>query len=146
MNEQFNKKPKEFSKTLCLLAIILLCFSILAGIACAVLAIDITIFLYIIPTVGGLTSISFGFYFFKAKAENLSKQRIRFVLQKLLLQEKLTPDNYQEICAEIDNIDAVLYAKINGMTQESLENNDNIGCLSDIGSTISDNIVYEDNL
>ncbi len=146
MEEKTTKKPREFSKTLCLLAIILLCFSIVSSMACAILAIDVTIFLYIIPTVGGLTSISFAFYFFKAKAENLSKQRIRFVLQKLLLQEKLTPENYQEICTEIDNIDAVLYAKIHGMTEESLQGDDNMNYLPNVGVSMNDNVIYEDNI
>lgn len=116
------KKPKfEFSKLLCVFSIVLLVISITMAVVSTFLSFDPTVFLYIIPTTGTLATASFSFYFFKAKAENLSKQRLRFVLEKLLLKDKLTADNYHEICTEIDNIDAVLNAKINGMTVESVD-------------------------
>jgi len=121
------KPPIEFSKILCVLAIILLIFSIGMAMVCAFLAVDITIFMYIIPTTGTLATASFSFYFFKSKAENLSKQRIRFVLMKLLLEDELDAEDYQEICSEIDNIDTVLNAKLNDMTVDSIEGEDTTG-------------------
>lgn len=137
------KKPKfEFSKLLCVFSIVLLVFSITMAMICAFLSLDSTIFMYIIPTTGTLATASFSFYFFKAKAENLSKQRIRFVLEKLLLQDKLTSDNYQEICTEIDNIDDILNAKINGMTVESVDGEegfDTLQVVEDVSGEI-DNI------
>ena len=61
------------------------------------------------------------FYYNKAKTENLSKQRLRNVLLKLVLEEKLSPEDYEEILVEIENIDAAIDGKLFSMLEQSIE-------------------------
>lgn len=115
------KQKKEFSKILCILSIGLLTFSCLVGMLFAFLQLNTEVFIYILSAAGVVTTGCLSFYFVKAKSENLSKQRIRFVVMKLFLESKLDPDSYQEVLAEIENIDMTINEKLNNMVAESIQ-------------------------
>ena len=119
------KRKKEFSKILCVILISLfaLCCFLAMFLSCK--SYDSSVFMYIIPATGTTATAAVSFYFFKAKSENLSKQRIRFVLMKLLLEDRLTGEEYSEILREIENIDSAISNKIQDMTTQSYED-DNI--------------------
>lgn len=112
----------EFSKLLAVFSDVLFTGTIVAGVVCAAKNRDTTMFAYAVTAAGTVAGISHTFYYTKAKAENLSKQRIRYVLMKLLLEERLPGDVYAEICAEIDSIDSIIGAKIEDMTADAIEN------------------------
>lgn len=135
-----NKKI-EFSKLMCIISIFLFIFSCLIGMASAFLGYDGSVFIYIIPSCAGLASLSVTAYLFKAKAENLSKQRIRFVLLKILLQDRLDPTSYQEILSEIENIDETINQKLNSMTVESINGDEGYNSMNNgIDSVIDMNV------
>lgn len=117
---KFNKKI-EFLKPICWSLVIIFMISCSSGVIISVLGFDTTVFMYIIPASATMTTVVLSFYCYKARAENLSKQRIRFVLMKLLLEDKLPPDTYSEIVNEIENIDSVLSNKLTSMTDESVD-------------------------
>jgi len=116
-----SRKNLNFSKILAVFSDTLFAGTILAGIVCAAMGADTTMFAYAVTAAGTVAGISHTFYYTKAKAENLSKQRVRYVLMKLLLQDRLSGEDYTEICAEIDSIDSAIWAKIDGMTQEAID-------------------------
>lgn len=113
------KKP-NYSKLLC--AISYFQFFLVLGIYIynSVHFLDTSAFMYIMPASAALVTAATSFYFWKSKAENLSKQRIRFYYLKLLLQEKLSPEDYREIEQELCNIDAIVDSKLNNMLYESV--------------------------
>jgi hypothetical protein len=91
------------------------------SIICAHLEIDTSsVLYYIIPASSAICTAAIGFYFNKSKTENLSKQRIRYVYLKLLLQEKLDPDVYQEIEDELCHIDDIINDKLNDALTEAI--------------------------
>ena len=75
---------------------------------------------YLIPSSGTVATIGLGFYFNKAKAENLSKQRIRYVYLKMLLENKLDAETYAEIEQELNNIDEIINNKLYYSLQETV--------------------------
>ena len=87
----------------------------------SVAGLDTTIVASAIIAAGTIAAASRAFYYNKAKAENLSKQRIRYVLMKLLLENKLTPEAYAEICSEIENIDSIIDSKLNSLLQTAVD-------------------------
>lgn len=133
------KQKKEFSKILCMRSLYLFIFCCLVAMASSFFGYDGTVFMYIIPSAGTVTGVCLGFYFFKAKSENMVKVRLNFVLMKVLLEGKLNAETYQEVCTEIENIDIVMNEKINNMTSESVNEEESI---SSIESQINNNIMF----
>lgn len=83
--------------------------------------IDISsILCYLLPSSAAICTAAIGFYFNKSKMENLSKQRIRYVYLKLLLQEKLDPEVYQEIEDELCHIDDIINDKLSGELADAI--------------------------
>ena len=116
-----NKKRKEFSKKLCIFSSTVFVVICALAILTTFMGVETEIWNYLIPTAGGLVSISFGFYYNKAKAENLAKQRLRTILIKLVLEGRLDEESYQELCDELDSIDNTLQEKIDEMYRNSVE-------------------------
>jgi len=85
------------------------------------MGLDTSIVASAIIAAGTITAASRAFYYNKAKAENLSKQRIRYVLMKLLLEDKLSPEAYAEVCSEIENIDSIVDSKLNSLLQTAVD-------------------------
>lgn len=67
------KKKIETSKILLIVSDIMAGVAMVAAIAAAFVLKDASPFIYLIPAVFGLSATSHGFYYWKAKAENLQK-------------------------------------------------------------------------
>ena len=115
-----NKKTKEYSKKICSLCLVVFITTTILAIVTNFTSMPADIFSYLIPATGTLAAASVGFYFNKAKAENLSKQKLRNVVLKLGLEQRLGEGDYDELIAEIDNIDATVEAKLNSMYEEAV--------------------------
>ncbi len=78
-----------------------------------------------ILTTGGIFGASIVFYLNKAKIENLSKARIRFVLLRLRLEirlkDRLPEEEYALIMEEIDDIDRMMDTKLDGALEEAIQ-------------------------
>lgn len=114
-------KKKEFSKKLCLISIAIIIISIIIAIIFSAMGLNTEIFTWVVPSAGTICSVCLGFYFNKSKVENLSKQRIRTELMRLVLQQKLTPEDYEEICDDLDHIDGTIENKISQMYENAVE-------------------------
>jgi hypothetical protein len=114
-------KKGSYSKKICTYSLITFSLVIIASIILSILGLGSEVFAYLIPSVGVVAAASVVFYYNKAKTENLSKQRLRNVLLKLVLEEKLTPEDYEEILVEIENIDAAIDSKLFSMLEQSIE-------------------------
>lgn len=79
----------------------------------------------IILTTGGIFGASIVFYLNKAKIENLSKAKIRFVLLRLRLEirlkDRLPEEEYNLIMEEIDKIDKMMDTKLDGALEEAIQ-------------------------
>ena len=79
----------------------------------------------IILTTGGIFGASIVFYRNKAKIENLSKAKIRFVLLRLRLEirlkDRLPEEEYNLIMEEIDKIDRMMDTKLDGALEEAIQ-------------------------
>jgi hypothetical protein len=114
-------KKGGYSKKICTYSLITFSLVIIASIILSILGLGSEVFAYLIPSVGVVAAASVVFYYNKAKTENLSKQRLRNVLLKLVLEEKLAPEDYEEILVEIENIDAAIDGKLFSMLEQSIE-------------------------
>jgi hypothetical protein len=114
-------KKGSYSKKICTYSLISFSLVIIASIILSILGLGSEVFAYLIPSVGVVAAASVVFYYNKAKTENLSKQRLRNVLLKLVLEEKLAPEDYEEILVEIENIDAAIDGKLFSMLEQSIE-------------------------
>lgn len=114
------KNKKEYSKKICTFCIVQFILIIVLSLICCLYGTGSELFAYIIPVSGAMATASVGFYFTKAKAENLSKQKLRNVVLKLALEEKIGEGDYYEIIEEIENIDATIDEKLNSMYEESI--------------------------
>ena len=79
----------------------------------------------IILTTGGIFGASIVFYLNKAKIENLSKGKIRFMLLRLRLElrlkDKLPEEAYNLILEEINAIDRMMDSKLDGALEEAIQ-------------------------
>lgn len=79
----------------------------------------------IIVTTGGIFGASIIFYLNKAKIENLSKAKIRFVLLRLRLElklkDQLSEEAYNLILEEINQIDRMMDTKLDGALEEAIQ-------------------------
>ena len=114
------KKKVNFSKAICVVSIILFFISLLAAFFCSLHNLPTDIFPYAIPSTGGMAIASVCFYYNKAKVENLSKQRVRYVLIKLRLLNEIPAETYEKICYEIDHIDTIIDDKITNQLCEAV--------------------------
>ena len=115
------KKKTEFSKKLCIITLVNFLFCIgFSGLA-AQAGVGEVIVPYLLPSAGVLASAAVAFYFNKAKMENLSKQRLRTALIKLVLQEQLDEEVFEEVCQELDDIDGTLKTKSESMYSDAVK-------------------------
>lgn len=115
------KKPNTSKLYVLIADVHFLLECIVIGPLFSIMGLETSIVASAIVAAGTIAAASRAFYYNKAKAENLSKQRIRYVLMKLLLEDKLTPEAYAEVCSEIENIDSVIDAKLNNLLQTAVD-------------------------
>ena len=120
------KRGTEFSKKLVLLTGALFIISLFLVRADMKEGYDISSYAtQIIVTTGGIFGASIIFYLNKAKIENLSKARIRFVLLRLRLELKLKDqipeEAYSLILEEINKIDGMMDSKLDGALEGAIQ-------------------------
>lgn len=114
------RRPPNFSKVICFAAWGLFALSVVVSLIAVICSltraegtyIDLSAVAYIVPPAGAVAGAAAVFYYNKAKAENLSKQRVRYVLIKQLLRGKLDAETYTEVCDTIDSIDQAIESKL----------------------------------
>lgn len=120
------KRKTEFSKKLVIITGALFILSLLLVRADMKEGYDISSYAtQIILTTGGIFGASIIFYLNKAKIENLSKAKIRFVLLRLRLEirlkDQLPEEQYSLIMEEIDKIDRMMDSKLDGALEEAIQ-------------------------
>jgi uncharacterized membrane protein YbhN (UPF0104 family) len=113
-------KKKEFSKRLCKFSLAIFTIVMVLGILLCFSERTTDFFAYAIPSTGALAAASIAFYFNKAKAENLSKQKLRNVVLKLYLEDRLDSGDAEEILTEIEFIDETLQNKLNSDYEDAI--------------------------
>lgn len=119
------KKTRNSSKIYVKFSIIQFIIVLLYSVLCSIKGFDGSNLCYLIPSSAGIVGVALGFYYNKAKTENLSKQRIRYVYLKMFLENKLTQEQYLEIENELENIDNIINDKLNCELQDSINENIN---------------------
>jgi hypothetical protein len=114
-------KKESYSKKICSYSLISFSIVIVLSMVLSFFGINTEVFAYLIPSVGAVAAASIIFYYNKAKTENLSKQRLRNVLLKLVLEEKLSPEDFEEILAEIEYIDDTIDSKLSSMFEQAID-------------------------
>lgn len=122
------KRPPNFSKVICIAAWALFAVSVLISLVAVISSltraegtyIDLTAIAYIVPPAGAVAGAAAVFYYNKAKAENLSKQRVRYVMIKQLLRDKIDPETYTEVCDTIDTIDQAIESKLSAQHEQEI--------------------------
>ena len=122
-------KKQSSSKNYVKFAIIQFVIVLIYTLVAYLIGLDTSNLAYVLPSSAGVVGLALGFYYNKAKMENLSKQRIRYVYLKMLLEEKLTAEQYEEINSELENIDAIINDKLNYSLQESINEDINNGSI-----------------
>lgn len=120
------RRKTEFSKKLVILTGTLFILSLFLVRADMKEGYDISSYAtQIILTTGGIFGASIVFYLNKAKIENLSKAKIRFVLLRLRLEirlkDRLPDEEYNLIMEEIDKIDRMMDTKLDGALEEAIQ-------------------------
>ncbi len=120
------RRKTEFSKKLVILTGALFILSLFIVRADMKEGYDISSYAtQIILTTGGIFGASIVFYLNKAKIENLSKARIRFVLLRLRLEirlkDRLPEEEFNLIMEEIDKIDRMMDTKLDGALEEAIQ-------------------------
>ena len=107
------KNKKEFSKTIFVYTMFIYIVTMITAFIFSWLNKDTTIFIYLIPSTGGMFITSTAFYYNKAKMENLlkiKKDLIRF-------ESEFSNPNIEE---KIDDIDNIIEDKLNDEFIESI--------------------------
>lgn len=120
------KRKVEFSKKLVIVTGLLFILSLFLVRADMKEGYDISSYAtQIILTTGGIFGASIVFYLNKAKIENLSKARIRFVLLRLRLEirlkDQIPEEAYNLILEEINAIDRMMDTKLDGALEEAIQ-------------------------
>lgn len=106
-----NKKHKEYSKRILFWTMLIFCGNLFCSLLFSWYGKDTSIFMYSIPTTGGIFGSAIVFYLNKAKIENVCKGKITFFKFKMKYLEK-HPEHSEEIESELSSIDEALTTKI----------------------------------
>jgi len=113
------KKQKEFSKKILFWISSIFILNLVCSLLFSWYGKDTSVFIYSIPTTGGILGSAVVFYLNKAKAENLCKGKIQFFKFKMRYLEK-HPDKAEEIESELSIIDSALTNKIDSEIEEAI--------------------------
>lgn len=121
-----DRRKTEFSKKLVIVTGTLFILTLLLVRGDTKEGYDITSYAtQVIISTGGIFGASIVFYLNKAKIENLSKARIRFVLLRLRLEiklkDQLPEESYNLIMDEINAIDQMMDGKLDGALEEAIQ-------------------------
>lgn len=116
-----NKDTKRFTTSKQILWVSTLLF--IGVISCAVYfsyeGIDTSIFMYLIPTVGGINGATVIFYLNKSKMENIFKFKISFLEYKIELVDK-HPDKASLIEDTVSDIEDALDSEVDNTMSEAI--------------------------
>ena len=113
------KKQKEFSKKILFWISSIFILNLVCSLLFSWCGKDTSVFIYSIPTTGGILGSAVVFYLNKAKAENLCKGKIQFFRFKMKYLEK-HPDKAEEIESELSIINSALTNKIDSAIEEAI--------------------------
>lgn len=102
---------KEFSKKILFWTMLIFCGNLICSLLFSWYGKDTSVFMYSIPTTGGIFGSAIVFYLNKAKMENLSKGKVDFFKFKMKALEKY-PDKKEKIENEFSSIDQQFNNKI----------------------------------
>ena len=112
-------RKTEFSKKILFWVTIIFCGILISSLLFAWNSKDTSIFVYSIPTTGGVFGSAVVFYLNKSKMENVCKGKIEFLKFKMKEIEK-HPNLKNEIEEELSIIDETLNDKINSEITNSI--------------------------
>ena len=120
------RRGVEFSKLIVVISLLLFILTLLDLRGLVKQGVDVSSYAtQLIVTVGGILGASIVFYLNKSKIENLSKGKIRFTLLRLRLEIKLKglldEEQYQLIFNEIDEVEHLLEAKLDGALEAAIQ-------------------------
>jgi len=114
-------KPKEFSKKLLNKTMLIFLSQLIAALVFSWEGRDTTVFIYTIPSTGGIFGAAIIFYLNKAKIENVFKGKVEFLKLKLELMKVYPPEQHPEIESELSSVDAALDSKIDQTMNEAIQ-------------------------
>ena len=114
-----NKKNKEYSKKILFWTMLIFCINLSCSLLFSWYGKDTSIFMYSIPTTGGIFGSAIVFYLNKAKLENVCKGKIQFFKFKMRWLEK-HPEHQIQIENELSNIDSALTSKIDSEMEAAI--------------------------
>jgi len=114
-----NKKNQEYSKRILFWTMLIFCINLFCSLLFSWYGKDTSIFMYSIPTTGGIFGSAIVFYLNKAKLENVCKGKIQFFKFKMKWLEK-HPEHQIQIENELSNIDSALTSKIDSEMESAI--------------------------
>lgn len=114
-----NKKHKEYSKRILFWAMLIFSINLFCSLLFSWYGKDTTVFMYSIPTTGGILGSAIVFYLNKAKLENVCKGKIQFFKFKMKWIEQ-HPEHKEEIENELSSIDSAFSNKVNSEIEQAV--------------------------
>lgn len=114
-----NKKYKEYSKRILFWGMLIFSINLFCSLLFSWYGKDTTVFMYSIPTTGGILGSAIVFYLNKAKLENVCKGKIQFFKFKMKWIEQ-HPEHKEEIENELSSIDSAFSNKFNSEIEQAV--------------------------
>lgn len=113
------KKTAEYSKKILFWTMLIFCINLFCSLLFSWYGKDTSIFVYSIPTTGGIFGSAIVFYLNKAKLENVCKGKIQFFKFKMKWLEQ-HPEQSEVIDEELASIDSALTDKVNSEIEDAV--------------------------
>lgn len=114
-----NRKHKEYSKRILFWGMLIFSINLFCSLLFSWYGKDTTVFMYSIPTTGGILGSAIVFYLNKAKLENVCKGKIQFFKFKMKWIEQ-HPEHKEEIENELSSIDSAFSNKVNSEIEQAV--------------------------
>lgn len=114
-----NKKHKEYSKRILFWGMLIFSINLFCSLLFSWYGKDTTVFMYSIPTTGGILGSAIVFYLNKAKLENVCKGKIQFFKFKMKWIEQ-HPEHKEEIENKLSSIDSAFSNKVNSEIEQAV--------------------------
>lgn len=119
-------KNKEYSKKIVYWTGIIFVSQLICGIVFSGLSLDSSIFMYTIPTTGGVFGAGIVFYLNKSKLENIIKIKISYTKFKLSASRLIPPEAMEEIDNEFMTLENSLNNKIDSTMDSAISEDINL--------------------